>query len=288
MRSDIMKKGLERAPHRALMTATGIKHSDITKPYIGVCNSYTNIVPGHCHLKKVGEIICDAIREAGGVPYEFNTIAVCDGIAMGHSGMKYSLASREIIADSVETMGSAHPFDAMICIPNCDKVVPGMLMGAMRVNIPTIFASGGPMEAGKLSDGTACDLISIFEGIGKMKVGQLDQKGLDELEKKACPTCGSCSGMFTANSMNCLCEALGLALPGNGTIVATSHDRRKLWKAAAKRVVEMAKENGPLPRDIADTDAFHNALTLDMAMGGSSNTILHTLAGTGRTDATGL
>ena len=273
-----MKSGVERAPHRALFRATGLKKRDFSKPFIGVCNSYSAVVPGHCHLNKVGKYICDEIRKAGGVPFEFNTIAICDGIAMGHQGMKFSLPSRELIADCVESMATAHPFDAMICIPNCDKVVPGMLMGAMRVNIPTIFASGGPMEAGKLSDGTACDLISIFEGIGKMKVGQLDQKGLDELEKKACPTCGSCSGMFTANSMNCLCEALGLALPGNGTIVATSHDRRKLWKAAAKRFGEMAKENGPLPRDIADTDAFHNALTLDMAMGGSSNTILHTLA----------
>ena len=175
MRSDIMKKGLERAPHRGLMRATGIAPEDIKKPFIGVCNSYTNIVPGHCHLKKVGEIICDAIREAGGVPYEFNTIAVCDGIAMGHTGMKYSLASREIIADSVETMGSAHPFDAMICIPNCDKIVPGMLMGAMRLNIPTIFASGGPMRAGKSADGTKdTDLNTIFEGVAAHRVGKIN------------------------------------------------------------------------------------------------------------------
>ena len=250
MRSDTMKKGPERAPHRGLMRATGLKKEDFDKPFIGVCNSYTNIVPGHCHLKKVGEIICDAIREAGGVPYEFNTIAVCDGIAMGHKGMKYSLASREIIADSVETMGTAHPFDAMICIPNCDKVVPGMLMGAMRLNIPTIFASGGPMRAGKpqAEGGPDTDLISIFEGVA-------------------------------ANSMNCLCEALGIALPGNGTIAADSPERVELWKRAARRAVELARmENPPTAKDFATPAAFQNALVLDMAMGGSSNTVLHTLA----------
>ncbi|MHB9137843.1 MAG: dihydroxy-acid dehydratase [Victivallaceae bacterium] len=278
MRSDIMKKGSERAPHRSLMMATGIKHEDINKPFIGVCNSYTNIVPGHCHLKEVGELICEEIRKAGGVPYEFNTMAICDGIAMGHSGMKYSLPSRELIADTVESMGSAHPFDAMICIPNCDKVVPGMLMGAMRLNIPTIFASGGPMKAGKVIKGKATDLISIFEGIGKLKVGELDEKGLYELECCSCPGPGSCSGMFTANSMNCLCEALGLALPGNGTILATTAKRKTLWKKAARRIVEMALAGGPCAKDIATKAAFHNALALDMAMGGSSNTVLHTLA----------
>ena len=281
MRSDIMKKGLERAPHRGLMMATGIKRSDISKPFIGVCNSYTNIVPGHCHLKKVGEIVCDAIREAGGVPYEFNTIAVCDGIAMGHTGMKYSLASREIIADSVETMGSAHPFDAMICIPNCDKIVPGMLMGAMRLNIPTIFASGGPMRAGKpqAEGGPDTDLISIFEGVAANRIGKLSDEGLEALECSACPGPGSCSGMFTANSMNCLCEALGIALPGNGTIAADSPERVELWKRAARRAVELARmENPPTAKDFATPAAFQNALVLDMAMGGSSNTVLHTLA----------
>ena len=278
MRSDIMKKGSERAPHRSLMMATGIKKEDINKPFIGVCNSYTNIVPGHCHLKEVGELICEEIRKAGGVPYEFNTMAICDGIAMGHSGMKYSLPSRELIADTVESMGSAHPFDAMICIPNCDKVVPGMLMGAMRLNIPTIFASGGPMKAGKVVNGKATDLITIFEGIGKLKVGQLDEKGLNQLECCSCPGPGSCSGMFTANSMNCLCEALGLALPGNGTILAMSAKRKTLWKNAAKRIVQMALAGGPCAKDIATKQAFHNALALDMAMGGSSNTVLHTLA----------
>ncbi len=278
MRSDIMKKGSERAPHRSLMMATGIKQEDINKPFIGVCNSYTNIVPGHCHLKEVGELICEEIRKAGGVPYEFNTMAICDGIAMGHSGMKYSLPSRELIADTVESMGSAHPFDAMICIPNCDKVVPGMLMGAMRLNIPTIFASGGPMKAGKVVNGKATDLITIFEGIGKLKVGQLDEKGLNQLECCSCPGPGSCSGMFTANSMNCLCEALGLALPGNGTILAMSAKRKTLWKKAAQRIVEMAIAGGPCAKTIATKQAFHNALALDMAMGGSSNTVLHTLA----------
>ena len=273
-----MKKGSERAPHRSLMMATGISKEDINKPFIGVCNSYTNIVPGHCHLKEVGELICEEIRKAGGVPYEFNTMAICDGIAMGHSGMKYSLPSRELIADTVESMGSAHPFDAMICIPNCDKVVPGMLMGAMRLNIPTIFASGGPMKAGKVVNGKATDLITIFEGIGKLKVGQLDEKGLNQLECCSCPGPGSCSGMFTANSMNCLCEALGLALPGNGTILAMSAKRKTLWKNAAKRIVQMALAGGPCAKDIATKQAFHNALVLDMAMGGSSNTVLHTLA----------
>lgn len=273
-----MKEGVERAPHRALLRATGLKKKDFSKPFIGVCNSYTNVVPGHCHLDDVGKLVCEEIRKAGGVPFEFNTIAICDGIAMGHSGMKFSLPSRELIADSLESMASAHPFDALVCIPNCDKVTPGMLMGAMRLNIPTIFVSGGPMEAGKMPDGSASDLISIFEGIGKLKVGEMTEDDLEVLEKKSCPTCGSCSGMFTANSMNSLCEALGLALPGNGTIVATSSRRRKLWKEAARRIVEMALEGGPLPKDIASKNAFHNALVLDMAMGGSSNTILHTLA----------
>lgn len=278
MRSDIMKKGVERAPHRSLMLATGIKKEDIDKPFIGVCNSYTNIVPGHCHLKEVGEIICDEIRKAGGVPYEFNTIAICDGIAMGHAGMKYSLPSRELIADTVESMGKAHPFDAMICIPNCDKIVPGMLMGTMRLNVPTIFASGGPMAAGKSKTGKALDLISVFEGIGELKVGKIDEPQLEELACSSCPTPGSCSGMFTANSMNCLCEALGLALPGNGSLLAIQPERRELWKTAARKAVKMALAGGPLPKDIATKAAFHNALALDMAMGGSTNTVLHTLA----------
>ena len=278
MRSDIMKLGVERTPHRSLFRAGGLKTKDFSKPFIGVCNSYVSIVPGHAHLQKVGRIVCEEIRKAGGIPFEFNTIAVCDGIAMGHPGMKFSLPSREIIADSLETMATAHPFDGLICIPNCDKITPGMLMGAMRLNIPTIFASGGPMEAGVDRKGNACDLITTFEAVAQNKIGKLSDAGLEDLEKRACPTCGSCSGMFTANSMNCLCEAIGLALPGNGTIAATSPERVKLWKAAARRIVEMALDGGPLPKEIADEKAFHNALVLDMAMGGSSNTVLHTLA----------
>lgn len=279
MRSDIMKKGSTRAPHRALMSATGIKREDFSKPFIGVCNSYTTIVPGHCHLNRVGELICEEIRKAGGVPMEFNTMAICDGIAMGHRGMKYSLPSREIIADTVESMGSAHPFDAMICIPNCDKVVPGMLMGAMRLNIPTIFASGGPMAAGRGPDGKGTDLITIFEGVAKHSMGEISDSELEHMECQYCPGPGSCSGMFTANSMNCLCEALGIALPGNGTIIATDPARKNLWRHAARRAVEMALDpKAPCARDFASPKAFHNALRLDMAMGGSSNTVLHTLA----------
>ncbi len=278
MRSDIMKKGLERAPHRSLFKATGVKQEDFSKPFIGVCNSYTTVVPGHCHLDEVGKLVCEEIRKAGGVPFEFNTIAICDGIAMGHAGMKFSLPSRELIADSLESMASAHPFDGLICIPNCDKVTPGMLMASMRLNIPTIFASGGPMRAGKLSDGTICDLNSVFEGVAKASSGKMDDAGLSELENKACPGCGSCSGLFTANSMNSLCEVLGLALPGNGTISADSPERREFWKKSARRIVEMAKSGTPRPLEIATADAFYNALVLDMAMGGSTNTILHTLA----------
>ncbi|QSH42194.1 dihydroxy-acid dehydratase [Lentisphaerota bacterium ZTH] len=278
MRSDIMKKGNERAPHRSLMMATGIKPEDFSKPFIGVCNSYTNIVPGHVHLKEVGELICEEIRKAGGVPYEFNTIAICDGIAMGHNGMKYSLPSRELIADCVESMGKAHPFDAMICIPNCDKIVPGMLMGAMRLDIPTIFASGGPMAAGKSKEGKVSDLVTVFEGVAGHKVGSINDEQLLDLECSSCPGPGSCSGMFTANSMNCLCEALGIALPGNGTILAVAEERKKLWKQAARRVVEIALEGAPTARQLATETAFNNALALDMAMGGSTNTVLHTLA----------
>ena len=278
MRSSIMKDGLERAPHRSLFRATGLKSEDFGKPFIGVCNSYTSIVPGHCHLDKVGKLICEEIRKAGGVPFEFNTIAVCDGIAMGHSGMKFSLPSRELIADCVESMASAHPFDAMICIPNCDKIVPGMLMATMRLNIPTIFASGGPMRAGKKFDGHDSDLNSVFEGVARCSVGKMNEQELEQLECDACPSCGSCSGMFTANSMNCLCEVLGFALPGNGSIAADSEERIEHWKKSARRIVEMAKANGPLPKQIATADAFYNALVMDMAMGGSTNTILHTLA----------
>ncbi|MBU6400183.1 MAG: dihydroxy-acid dehydratase [Verrucomicrobia bacterium] len=277
MRSDAVKKGFERAPHRSLLRATGLSSADLDKPFIAVCNSYTDIVPGHVHLPHVAAIIKDAIRAAGGTPFEFNAIGICDGIAMGHSGMKYSLPSRELIADCVETMLSAHQFDAVACIPNCDKIVPGMMMGALRCNIPTLFASGGPMAAGRAPNGRALDLVSVFEGIGEFKTGRLTEGQLLELECAACPGPGSCSGMFTANSMNCLTEAIGLALPGNGTILATDPRRTQLWQAAGRRIVEMVRES-LVPRKIVTRDAIDNALVLDLAMGGSSNTILHTLA----------
>ncbi len=277
MNSDQVKKGFQRAPHRGLFMATGVKREDFKKPFIGVCNSFIEIIPGHCHLNKVAEWIKQCIREAGGVPFEFNTIGICDGIAMGHSGMKYSLPSRELIADSVESMVNAHCFDAMICIPNCDKITPGMILGAIRANIPTIFASGGPMAAGHL-DGKPVDLISIFEGVAQFNNGKITEAQLERVEEAGCPGCGSCSGMFTANSMNCLCEAIGLALPGNGSILAQDPARRELWKQAAIRVVEMAKAEGPKPRELVTLAALDNAFALDMAMGGSSNTVLHTLA----------
>ncbi len=279
MISDTIKKGFQRAPHRSLLMATGVKREDFAKPFIGVCNSYTDVVPGHCHLNEVGAFIKECIREAGGQPFEFNTIAVCDGIAMGHGGMNYSLPSRELIADSVETMIKAHCFDAVICIPNCDKVVPGMLLGAIRANVPAIFASGGPMAAGGIAGSEkALDLISVFEAVSAHQNKTISTDELTAIECASCPGAGSCSGMFTANSMNCLCEAIGLALPGNGTILATDPARRDLWRQAATRVVEMARTGGPLPREIVTTAAIDNAFALDMAMGGSSNTVLHTLA----------
>jgi dihydroxy-acid dehydratase len=278
MISDAVKDGFQRAPHRSLLRATGVKSEDFSKPFIGVCNSFVEIIPGHCHLNRVAEWVKACIREAGGVPFEFNTIGICDGVAMGHDGMKYSLPSRELIADSVESMIKAHCFDAVICLPNCDKIVPGMVMGALRANVPTIFASGGPMRAGRLSDGKVVDLISVFEAVAGFKNGRVTEAQLEEVEAKACPECGSCSGMFTANSMNCLCEALGLALPGNGTILATDPRRRELWRQAATRIVEMARAGGPLPRSLVTRAALDNAFALDMAMGGSSNTVLHALA----------
>ncbi len=279
MISDQIKKGKERSPHRSLLFATGMKRSDLKKPFIGICNSYESFVPGHCHLDKVGEFVRECVIEAGGVPMEFNTIAVCDGIAMAHRGMKYSLPSRELIADSVESIARAHCFDAMICIPNCDKIVPGMLIGALRVNIPTIFASGGPMAPGKHPlTGKDSDLNTVFEGVGAENAGKITAKDLEKIEETSCPGCGSCSGMFTANSMNCLYEALGMALPGNGTILAIDPKRKDLYREAARRAVAMAKKGGPLPREIVTREALDNALTLDMAMGGSTNTVLHTLA----------
>ncbi len=277
MRSDIIKKGFERAPHRSLLKATGVRDEDFDKPFIGICNSFIEIIPGHVHLQELGRIVKEAVRAAGGVPFEFNTIGVDDGIAMGHVGMKYSLPSRELIADSVETVANAHQLDGLICIPNCDKIVPGMIMGALRVNIPTVFVSGGPMAAGRTRDGRVVDLISVFEGVGQYKAGKLTEAELKELEDCGCPTCGSCSGMFTANSMNCLLEAIGLALPGNGSILATDPKRRELLQQAASRIIELIKHDIK-PRDIVNQNAIDNAFALDMAMGGSTNTVLHTLA----------
>jgi dihydroxy-acid dehydratase len=273
----MVKKGFQRAPHRALFHACGVSEADIGKPFIAIANSFCEIVPGHVHLNKVAEVVKQAVREAGGVPFEFNTIAVCDGIAMGHTGMKYSLASREIVADSVETMGMAHCFDGMICIPNCDKIIPGMLMASVRLNIPTLFVSGGPMAAGKLRNETPVDLISIFEAVAKFKGGKISEEELKEYEMAGCPTCGSCSGMFTANSMNCLCEAIGMALPGNGTILAVNPKRQELYKQAGRQIIKLVEKNIK-PLDIISTKSMDNALALDMAMGGSTNTVLHTLA----------
>ena len=285
LRSDTITRGDSRAAHRSLLRAAGVGEGDWGKPFIAICNSHVDIVPGHVHLQEVGNYVKECVRAAGGVPFIFNTIGVDDGIAMGHNGMKFSLPSRELIADCVETMIEAHRFDAMICIPNCDKIVPGMFMGAMRVNIPTIFVSGGPMEAGKTAGGKTVDLIDAFVAGVQRQNGQISAEQLEEIEQAACPTCGSCSGMFTANSMNCLAEALGMALPGNGTILATSADRKGLYKRAAERVVAMAKAfarlgpgHGLLPREIASRAAFDNAMILDMAMGGSTNTLLHILA----------
>ena len=279
MRSDLVKKGFDKAPHRSLLRATGqIKgDSDFEKPFIGIANSYIDLIPGHVHLQKFGATAKDAVRLAGGVPFEFNTIGVDDGIAMGHIGMRYSLASREFIADSVETVAESHRLDGLICISNCDKIVPGMLMAAMRINIPTIFVSGGPMQAGVDKSGQKIDLVSVFEGVGKYNAGQINDDELKDLEENGCPTCGSCSGMFTANSMNCLMEVLGLALPGNGTILATDPSRLKLVQKAGEIIMDLVDKDIK-PRDIVNNDTISNAFALDMAMGGSTNTVLHTLA----------
>ena len=277
MRSDAIKQGPERAPHRSLLRACGISAEDFSKPFIAIATSQVDIVPGHVHLHEFSAIVKSAVREAGGVPFEFNTIAVDDGIAMGHPGMRYSLPSRELIADSVETMLQAHQFDGVVCIPNCDKVVPGMVMGAVRVNIPTIFVSGGPMETGRTGEGAPIDLASVYEGVGRYHAGFITEQQLTELEERACPSCGSCAGLFTANSMNCLCEAIGLALPGNGTILANSPGRIELLRRAGRQIISLVA--GDLkPRDIITAEAIDNAFALDMAMGGSTNTILHTLA----------
>lgn len=277
MRSDQIKRGFERAPHRGLLKATGVRDEDMRKPFIAVVNSYVDIVPGHVHLQEFGKLVKESIRQAGGVPFEFNTIGVDDGIAMGHLGMKYSLPSRELIADCVETMVAAHCFDGMVCIPNCDKIVPGMLMAAMRLDVPTIFVSGGPMAAGKLPDGRTIDLISIFEGVGAYRAGKITKRDLKDLEDYGCPSCGSCSGMFTANSMNCLMEALGIALPYNGSALATSAERRDLVQAVGKRIMGLIDED-LTPSKIVTLQSLDNAFILDMAMGGSTNTVLHTLA----------
>lgn len=273
MRSDLMKKGLEKAPHRALFKAMGLTDDEIRRPMVGIANSANEIIPGHIHLNKIVEAVKAGVRLAGGTPVEFSTIGVCDGIAMNHEGMKYSLSSRELIADSIEVMAVAHPFDALVLVPNCDKIVPGMLMAALRVNIPSIVISGGPMLAGKFED-KETDLIGVFEGVGRVARGEWTEKKLQELEDCACPGCGSCAGMFTANSMNCLSEALGMALPGNGTIPAVMAARIRLAKIAGMKIMELWKKD-IRPRDIATPAAFRNAMAVDMALGCSTNTVLH-------------
>ncbi|MFZ7149752.1 dihydroxy-acid dehydratase [Enterococcus gallinarum] len=279
MRSDQIKKGIEAAPARSLLYATGqVKNiQDMNKPFIAICNSYIDIVPGHVHLRELADIAKEAIREAGGIPFEFNTIGVDDGIAMGHIGMRYSLPSRELIADSAETVINAHWFDGVFYIPNCDKITPGMILAAMRTNVPAIFCSGGPMKAGIDPRGHQTTLSSMFEAVGAFKEGEMSQADFEFMEKNACPTCGSCAGMFTANSMNCLLEILGLALPGNGTILAVSQERRELVRKAAFHLMDLVK-NQVKPRDIVTEEAIDDAFALDMAMGGSTNTVLHTLA----------
>ena len=283
MRSDEIKQGFSRAPHRSLLRATGVKEEDFNKPFIGVANSFIEIIPGHFFLNKVAEVIKEEIRANGCVPFEFNTIGVDDGIAMGHDGMLFSLPSREIIANSIETVMNAHKLDAMIAIPNCDKIVPGMIMGALRVDVPTVFVSGGPMQKGYTKDGTPIDLATAFEAVGKHEAGEITDEELHDIECNACPSGGSCSGMFTANSMNTLMEAMGIALPGNGTILALTPERTELYRKAARRICEIAKSDAAERekyrlRNILNENAVRNAFAVDMAMGGSSNTVLHMLA----------
>ena len=283
MRSDEVKKGHARAPHRSLFRATGLQDEDFDKPFIGVANSFIEVIPGHFFLDKVSAIIKDEIKKNGCVPFEFNTIGVDDGIAMGHDGMLFSLPSREIIANSIETVMNAHKFDAMIAIPNCDKIVPGMIMGGLRVNVPTVFVSGGPMAKGYSKDGTPIDLATAFEAVGKFENGDITEEELTDIECNACPSGGSCSGMFTANSMNTLMEAMGIALPGNGTILALTTAREELYRKAARRVCELAKLDMKAKeqynmKNILNENAVRNAFAVDMAMGGSSNTVLHMLA----------
>jgi dihydroxy-acid dehydratase len=282
MRSDEVKKGVQRTPHRSLLRATGLKNEDFGKPFIGVANSFIEIIPGHFFLNKVSEIIKEEIRANGCVPFEFNTIGIDDGIAMGHDGMLYSLPSREIIANSIESVMNAHKLDAMIAIPNCDKIVPGMIMGALRVDVPTIFVSGGPMSKGYTKNGTPIDLATAFEAVGKHEAGSITDEELYDIECNACPSGGSCSGMFTANSMNTLMEAMGIALPGNGTILAQTPEREELYRKAARRICAIAKDQHDIEKfklkNILNENAVRNAFAVDMAMGGSSNTVLHMLA----------
>jgi dihydroxy-acid dehydratase len=280
MRSDMVKKGIERAPHRALLRAVGCCSDDWDKPFVGVINSFSEIVPGHIHLQTIAQAAKEGIRSRGGVPFEVNTIAVCDGIAMNHPGMKYSLPSRELIADSVEILAQAHAFDGLVFIPNCDKVIPGMLMAAVRLNLPSVFVSGGPMLAGKFVQKNAArsvDLISVFQAVGEVAKGKMTRAELEQLETVACPGCGSCAGMFTANTMNCLCEALGIALPGNGTIPAVEARRVRLAYKAGQQVIEVLTR-GIRPRDVITMDSLCNALAVDMALGGSTNSVLHLTA----------
>ena len=276
MRSDIAKRGVERAPHRSLLRSLGCTDRDLYQPFIGVVNSFNEIVPGHIHLNAIADAVKGGVRSAGGTPFEVNTIGVCDGIAMGHEGMKYSLPSRELIADSVEIVAQAHAFDALVFIPNCDKIVPGMLMAAVRLNIPAIFISGGPMLAGRWQ-GKSLDVNSIFTAVGKVATGEMSEEELDELERVACPGCGSCSGMFTANTMNCLTEALGMSLPGSGTIPAVDARRIGLAREAGRQIMELLAR-GICPCDIITHEAVENAFIVDMALGGSTNSVLHIMA----------
>ncbi len=274
MRSEVVKSGVSRAPHRSLLKALGMDAAQIERPFIGVVNSFNEVVPGHSELNRIARAVKDGILMAGGTPFEFNTIAVCDGIAMGHEGMRYSLASRELIADTVECMAMAHGFDALVFIPNCDKVVPGMLMAAARLNLPCVFVSGGPMLSISDRAGNPMDLSVVFEAVGAVGAGRMDPEELRYIEENACPGCGSCSGMFTANSMNCLCEAIGIALPGNGSIPAVYAKRVRLAKQAGMQVMKLLHDN-IRPLDILTPAAFENALRVDMALGCSTNTVLH-------------
>jgi dihydroxy-acid dehydratase len=280
MKSDTVKRGLERAPHRALLYALGWSKADIDKPLIGVVNSFSEIVPGHINLREIAEAVKEGVYSGGGIPFEVNTIAVCDGIAMNHPGMKYSLPSRELIADSVEIVAEAHGFDGLVFIPNCDKIIPGMLMAAVRLNLPAVFVSGGPMLAGCWENNgkiEKIDLSTVFEAVGRVASGKMSEKDLEELEELACPGCGSCSGLFTANTMNCLTEALGMGLPGNGTIPAVDSRRLGLARKAGEQVTRLLSSN-ICPRDIINADSIHNAFTVDMALGGSTNSVLHLMA----------